>query len=83
MACQTAETSVDPRLVTRFDYDAVFGTALNRFLVQAVIDMPMTVYGQGRQTRGFLDIRDTLACVGISPQLPRRPRRIPGLQSIH
>ena len=67
---ETAETNVDPRLVTRFDYDAVFGTALNRFLVQAVIDMPMTVYGQGGQTRGFLDIHDTLACVELALNFP-------------
>lgn len=67
---ETAETSLDPRLVTRFDYDAIFGTALNRFMVQAVIGMPMTVYGQGGQTRGFLDIRDTLACVELALNTP-------------
>lgn len=67
---ETAETNADPRLVTRFDYDAVFGTALNRFLVQAVIGMPLTVYGQGGQTRGFLDIRDTLACVELALNFP-------------
>jgi UDP-sulfoquinovose synthase len=62
----TPETMADPRLMTRFDYDAVFGTALNRFMVQAVCDMPLTVYGKGGQTRGFLDIRDTLACVELA-----------------
>jgi UDP-sulfoquinovose synthase len=63
---QTEETVIDDRLVTRFDYDGVFGTVLNRFIVQAVADMPLTVYGKGGQTRGFLDIRDTLACVELA-----------------
>jgi UDP-sulfoquinovose synthase len=56
----TEETAIDERLATRFDYDGVFGTVLNRFIVQAVAGLPLTVYGQGGQTRGFLDIRDTL-----------------------
>lgn len=63
---ETDATNLDPRLLTRFDYDAVFGTALNRFIVQAVCGVPLTVYGQGGQTRGFLDIRDTLACVELA-----------------
>lgn len=63
---ETPETSLDERLCTRFDYDGVFGTALNRFLVQAVAGIPLTVYGKGGQTRGFLDIRDTLACVELA-----------------
>ena len=62
----TDETELDPRLATRFDYDDVWGTALNRFCVQAAIDHPITVYGKGGQTRGFLDIRDTLQCVEIA-----------------
>ena len=62
----TPEIAQDERLRTRFDYDGVFGTALNRFLVQAVAGVPLTVYGQGGQTRGFLDIRDTLACVELA-----------------
>lgn len=66
----TPETSLDPRLVTRFDYDAVFGTALNRFIVQAVCGLPISVYGKGGQTRGFLDIRDTLACVELALNTP-------------
>jgi UDP-sulfoquinovose synthase len=66
----TTETRIDPRLVTRFDYDAVFGTALNRFIVQAVCGMPLSVYGKGGQTRGFLDIRDTLACVELALNTP-------------
>src|SRR5947208_6198105 len=62
----TPEIAIDERLRTRFDYDGVFGTALNRFLVQAVAGVPLTVYGKGGQTRGFLDIRDTLACVELA-----------------
>jgi UDP-sulfoquinovose synthase len=62
----TDETALDPGLATRFDYDDVWGTALNRFCVQAAIDHPITVYGKGGQTRGFLDIRDTLACVELA-----------------
>lgn len=62
----TEETAIDPRLATRFDYDGVFGTVLNRFIVQAVAGLPLTVYGEGGQTRGFLDIRDTLACVELA-----------------
>jgi UDP-sulfoquinovose synthase len=66
----TDETDLHPKLVTRFDYDEVFGTALNRFCVQAVIDHPLTVYGSGGQTRGFLNIRDTLQCVDLAVNNP-------------
>ncbi len=62
----TEQTVLDDRLLTRFDYDEQFGTALNRFCVQAVIGRPLTVYGTGGQTRGFLNIRDTLACVELA-----------------
>jgi UDP-sulfoquinovose synthase len=62
----TDETLLDDRLLTRFDYDEQFGTALNRFCLQAVIGHPLTVYGAGGQTRGFLNIRDTLACVELA-----------------
>src|ERR1700756_1653309 len=62
----TDETAIDEALVNRFDYDEVFGTALNRFCVQAAIEHPLTVYGKGGQTRGFLDIRDTVRCIEIS-----------------
>jgi UDP-sulfoquinovose synthase len=66
----TDETALDPGLATRFDYDDVWGTALNRFCVEAAIDHPITVYGKGGQTRGFLDIRDTLACVELAAMNP-------------
>lgn len=69
----TDETVLDERLVTRFDYDELFGTALNRFCVQAVIGHPVTVYGKGGQTRGFLNIRDTLQCVELATLNPAGP----------
>jgi UDP-sulfoquinovose synthase len=67
---QTEETEGDERLITRFDYDEIFGTVLNRFCVQAVIGHPLTVYGSGHQTRGFLNIRDTLNCVELAVANP-------------
>ncbi|HLY60157.1 MAG TPA: NAD-dependent epimerase/dehydratase family protein [Terriglobia bacterium] len=63
---ETDEITRDQRLATSFHYDEVFGTALNRFCVQAVAGIPLTVYGRGGQTRGFLNIRDTLRCVELS-----------------
>jgi UDP-sulfoquinovose synthase len=69
----TDETAVDPRLATSFHYDEVFGTALNRFCVQAAIGHPLTVYGKGGQTRGFLNIRDTMQCVGLAVANPAGP----------
>src|SRR5229473_741099 len=62
----TDETAVDEALINRFDYDDVFGTVLNRFCVQAAIGQPLTVYGKGGQTRGFLDIRDTVRCIELA-----------------
>ena len=67
---ETEETEGDERLITRFDYDELFGTVLNRFCLQAVIGHPLTVYGAGHQTRGFLNIRDTLACVELAVANP-------------
>src|ERR1700741_4127752 len=66
----TDETALDEALINRFDYDDVFGTVLNRFCVQAVIGQPLTVYGKGGQTRGFLDIRDTVRCIEIACHNP-------------
>ena len=67
---QTPETAMDERLATRFDYDAVFGTVLNRFTVQAVIGHPLTVYGTGGQIRGIIDIRDTVRCIQLACENP-------------
>lgn len=69
----TEETMMDPALINRLDYDAVFGTALNRFCIQAAVGHPMTVYGKGGQTRGFLDIRDTVRCIQIACDNPAEP----------
>ena len=80
---ETEETAGDERLITRFDYDELFGTVLNRFCLQAVIGHPLTVYGEGNQTRSFLNIRDTLACVGIAVENPAARRRVPRLQPVH
>jgi len=66
----TEETAQDEALINRFDYDDVFGTVLNRFCVQAAIGQPLTVYGKGGQTRGFLDIRDTVRCIEIACNNP-------------
>jgi UDP-sulfoquinovose synthase len=66
----TDEVSMDEALINRFDYDEVFGTVLNRFCVEAAIGHPLTVYGKGGQTRGFLDIRDTVRCVEIACDNP-------------
>ena len=62
----TNETIQAPELRTSFHYDDIFGTVLNRFLVQAAVGAPLTVYGKGGQTRGFLNIRDTIACVSLA-----------------
>jgi len=67
---ETEEMKVDPRLKTLFNYDEVFGTIVNRFIVQAVCGYPLTVYGKGGQTRGYLNIKDTLQCVHKSEQSP-------------
>ena len=66
----TDDTLLDDRLLTRYDYDEQFGTALNRFCVQALIGYPMTVYGKGTQQRGFLNIRDTMSCVELAVATP-------------
>ncbi len=69
----TEETGMDEMLINRLDYDGVFGTALNRFCIQAAIDHPLTVYGKGGQTRGFLDIRDTVRCIELAIANPAQP----------
>ncbi len=69
----TDQTAKDPELRTSFHYDDVFGTVLNRFLVQAAVGEPLTVYGEGGQTRGFLNIKDTLQCVELAARNPAKP----------
>ena len=70
---ETAEAAMDEALINRFDYDEVFGTVLNRFCAQAALGYPLTVYGKGGQTRGFLDIQDTVRCLEIACQNPAKP----------
>ena len=63
---QTDDTRRDERLINRFDYDGDFGTVLNRFLMQAAIGYPLTVHGTGGQTRAFINIQDTVRCIGLA-----------------
>jgi len=67
---ETDETKMDPVLTNRLDYDGVFGTALNRFIIQSTIGHDLTVYGKGGQTRGFLNIKDTVRCIEIAAENP-------------
>jgi UDP-sulfoquinovose synthase len=69
---ETEESAIDDRLKTIFNYDEVFGTVVNRFVVQAIAGYPLTVYGQGGQTRGYLNIKDTLQCVDKSTETPAK-----------
>ena len=66
----TDETIADQRLMTNFNYDDIFGTVVNRFLIQAVAGVPLTVYGNGGQTRGYLNLKDTLQCVMLAAENP-------------
>jgi UDP-sulfoquinovose synthase len=66
----TEETGMDELLINRLDYDGIYGTALNRFCIQAAVGHPLTVYGKGGQTRAFLDIRDTVRCVELAIKTP-------------
>jgi UDP-sulfoquinovose synthase len=66
----TPQTKLDDRLATRFDYDGVFGTVLNRMVIQAVLGHPLTVYGRGTQTRGLINIVDTVECVRLAAEAP-------------
>ena len=72
----TQETDLDERLAPNFHYDDIFGTVLNRFLVQAVSGVPLTVYGKGGQIRGYLNLRDTLQCVELALLNPPEPGQL-------
>jgi UDP-sulfoquinovose synthase len=69
---ETDATKLHPELRTSFHYDDIFGTVLNRFCVQAVAGIPLTVYGKGGQTRGFLNVRDTIQCIELSSRNPAK-----------
>src|SRR5665213_1464728 len=66
----TDEADLHPQLTPNFHYDDIFGTVVNRFLVQAVAGVPLTVYGKGGQTRGYLNLRDTLQCIALAAANP-------------
>lgn len=66
----TKESDLDDRLLPIFNYDDIFGTVVNRFLVQSVAGVPLTVYGKGGQTRGYLNLKDTLQCVALAANTP-------------
>ncbi|MDQ6698239.1 MAG: NAD-dependent epimerase/dehydratase family protein [Actinomycetota bacterium] len=66
----TEQTKLDDRLATRFDYDGVFGTVLNRMVIQAVLGHPLTVYGNGSQTRGLINLVDTVECIRLASETP-------------
>ncbi|MEA2145730.1 MAG: UDP-sulfoquinovose synthase, partial [Solirubrobacteraceae bacterium] len=66
----TEQTKLHPRLATRFDYDGVFGTVLNRMVIQAVLGHSLTVYGNGSQTRGLINIVDTVECIRLASENP-------------
>lgn len=66
----TKETSMDPVLYNRFDYDGIYGTVFNRFIIQASLGLPMSVYGKGGQTRGFINIEDTVRCIELAALNP-------------
>jgi UDP-sulfoquinovose synthase len=66
----TEQTKLDDRLATRFDYDGVFGTVLNRMVIQAVLGHPLTAYGKGTQTRGLINIVDTVECIRLAAENP-------------
>lgn len=67
---QTKETAMDERLINRFDYDGDYGTVLNRFLMQAAVDYPLSVHGTGGQTRAFIHIQDTVRCLELAIENP-------------
>ena len=67
---QTNETRLDERLINRFDYDGDYGTVLNRFVMQAAINYPLTVHGTGGQTRAFIHIQDTCRCIELALETP-------------
>lgn len=67
---ETPESAIDERLKTIFNYDEIFGTVLNRFITQAIVGYPLTVYGKGGQTRGYININDTLQCIHKSVTNP-------------
>jgi len=73
---ETEDSVIDKRLRTLFNYDEIFGTIINRFIVQAIVDYPLTVYGKGGQTRGYLNLNDTLQCVHMAEKKPAQKKEL-------
>jgi len=73
---ETKQTAMHPDLINRFDYDGDYGTVLNRFLIQAALDFPLTVHGKGGQTRAFININDTVRCLELAIKNP--PKKVNG-----
>lgn len=69
---ETVESALDPGLLPLFNYDDLFGTVLNRFIVQVVAGYPLTIYGKGGQTRGYINIRDTMQCLQVAVEKPAK-----------
>jgi UDP-sulfoquinovose synthase len=67
---ETDETRQDPRLATRFDYDQIYGTALNRFCAQVAVGYPLSIYGTGQQIRGYINLMDTIRCIELAIASP-------------
>ena len=67
---ETEQTILDDQLLPNFHYDDIFGTLINRFIVQAISNTPLTVYGEGGQTRGYLNLKDTLQCIDLALNTP-------------
>ena len=73
----TRETKLDPQLVNRFDYDGDYGTVLNRFLMQAAVGYPLSIYGSGGQTRAFIHVQDSVRCIELAlNDPPERGKRV-------
>ena len=77
---ETKQTSLHPNLINRFDYDGDYGTVLNRFLMQASLNYPLTIHGKGEQTRAFININDTVKCIEIAIKNP--PKKIDGKSKV-
>jgi UDP-sulfoquinovose synthase len=73
---QTKETMLHEDLINRFDYDSDYGTVLNRFIVQAAINTPLTIYGTGEQTRAFIHIENSMDCIGLAIQKETQENRV-------
>lgn len=84
---QTEETKLDERLINRFDYDGDYGTVLNRFLMQAALNYPLTVHGTGGQSRAFINIQDTVRCIELAilnpPQRGERVNILNQMTEVH